>query len=65
MSVEELEKAVSKLTPSELAKFSDWFEQFQAAEFDRRIAEDAANGKLDRLGDQAIQDFRKGAAREL
>jgi len=65
MSVDELEKAVSKLTPSQLAKFSDWFEGFQAAEFDRRIAQDAADGKLDKLGNQAIADFRKGNIREL
>ncbi len=65
MNVDDLEKAVSKLTPSELAKFSDWFEAFQAAEFDRRIAQDAVNGKLDKLGNQALEDFRKGNIREL
>ena len=65
MTIEDLEKAVAKLPPDQLAKFRDWFEAFDAARFDQKIERDANAGKLDRLAEQALADFRKGRAREL
>jgi hypothetical protein len=65
MTIEDIENAVAKLTPDQLAKFRDWFEQFDAARFDQKIERDAKAGKLDSLANQAIDDFRKGRAREL
>ena len=65
MTVEDLEKAVAKLPPGELARFRAWFEQFEAARFDEKIERDAKAGKLDRLADEALADFRKGNARKL
>jgi hypothetical protein len=65
MTIEDLEKAVAKLPPEDLARFRAWFEQFDAARFDEKIARDVASGKLDRPADQALDDFRKGRAREL
>ncbi len=65
MTIEDIEKAVAKLPPKDLARFRAWFEEFEAARFDRKIERDAASGKLDRLADEAIADFRKGRAREL
>ena len=63
--LEDIEKAVAALAPGELDRFRAWFEEFQAARFDEKIERDAASGKLDRLADVAIDDFRKGRAREL
>jgi len=65
MTIEDLENAVAKLAPDQLAKFRDWFEAFDAARFDEKIERDAKAGKLDRLADQALTDFREGRAREL
>ena len=65
MTIEDLEKAVAKLAPDQLAKFRDWFDAFDAARFDAKIERDAKAGKLDRFADEAIADFRKGRAREL
>jgi hypothetical protein len=65
MTIEDLEKAVAKLPPNDLARFRAWFEEFDAARFDQKIERDAKAGKLDRLADQAIDDLRKGRAREL
>ncbi len=62
MTIEDLEKAVSKLPPDQLAKFRDWFEAFDAARFDQKIERDAKAGKLDRLAEQALADFRQGRA---
>jgi hypothetical protein len=65
MTVEDLEKAVAKLPPDQLAKFRVWFEEFDAAQFDRKIERDAKAGKIDKLADQAIGDVRTGRAREI
>ncbi len=65
MTVEDIEKAIAKLSPAELARFRAWFEQYDAEQFDKKIERDAKAGKLDRLANRAIGDFRKGRAREL
>jgi hypothetical protein len=63
MTTEDIEKAVSKLAPDQLAKFRDWFDAFDAARFDSKIERDAKAGKLDRLAEQALADSDKGHAR--
>ncbi len=65
MTVEDIEKAVAQLGTREFDRFRAWFEEFQAARFDRKIERDAQSGKLDRLADAAVADYRKGRAREL
>ncbi|HEX3937796.1 MAG TPA: hypothetical protein VHX43_09860 [Xanthobacteraceae bacterium] len=65
MTIEDLESAVAKLPPEQLAEFRAWFEAFDGARFDERIERDARAGKLDEFADQATDDFRKGRAREL
>jgi hypothetical protein len=64
-TVEDIEKAIERLAPREFDRLRAWFEDYQAARFDERIAHDAQAGKLDGLAEQAIADFRKGRAREL
>ena len=58
--IEDIEKGVSELAPDELARFRAWFEEFDAARFDEQIERDAKAGKLDRVADAAIADFRAG-----
>jgi hypothetical protein len=65
MTIEDLEKAVATLPPDQFAEFRAWFEEFDAARFDQKIERDIKAGELDPLADQAIDDFRKGRAREL
>jgi hypothetical protein len=65
MTVEDIEKAVAKLPPEELAAFRAWFEAFDAAQFDEKIERDAANGRLDQLADEALASYHEGHAREL
>jgi hypothetical protein len=64
-SIEEIEKAVANLPPRDLAIFSAWFEAFEAGRFDRQILQDAEAGKLDRLAETALAEFRKGPAGEI
>jgi hypothetical protein len=64
-TLEDIEKAVTQLPADQLAKFRAWFEEFEAARFDRRIERDAKAGRLDKLAEQALADFRAGRARDL
>jgi hypothetical protein len=61
-TVEDIERAIEGLAPQELDRLRTWFEEFQAARFDDKIERDARAGKLDRLAEDAIADFRKGRA---
>lgn len=56
MTLADLENAVTKLAPDQLAKFRDWFETFDAARFDQKIERDAKAGKLDKLAEQALAE---------
>jgi hypothetical protein len=64
-TVEDIEKAIAQLPPDELARLRAWFEEFEGARLDQRIERDAKAGRLDRLADEALADFRAGRAREL
>ena len=64
-TVEDIEKAVAKLTPKQLAKFRAWFDEFQAQLFDEQIERDAKAGKLDKLAEEALRTHREGRSREL
>jgi hypothetical protein len=63
--VSEIEEAVARLAPEELAAFRNWFEAFEAERFDRRIVDDAAAGRLNRLAEEALNDLQQGNLREL
>jgi hypothetical protein len=65
MSVQELESAVSQLSPDELSKFTKWFEEFAADAWDREFEADVKAGKLDALGKEADADFEAGRCKPL
>ena len=65
MSITEIEQAITELSPEELARFREWFEEFDAQAWDEQIENDAKTGKLDKIADQAIKGYRAGKAKEL
>jgi hypothetical protein len=65
MTVQELEKAIAKLSPEELAELRAWFYERDQEEWDRQIARDSEAGKLDKLIAQAKRDYAAGNGREL
>ena len=65
MSVQELEAAVSQLSPEDLARFAEWFENYKADEWDRQIEDDAETGRLDHLMREAEEDIAAGRVRPL
>lgn len=64
-TVQEIEQAVSRLSLEELARFREWFDEFDAKVWDKQFEADAKSGKLDKLANQAIADFRAGKYKEL
>ncbi len=64
-TAEEIEEAIERLAPSELARFRAWFETFDAAQFDAEIEGDARTGKLDKLAEEALAEHRAGRSRKL
>jgi hypothetical protein len=64
-TAEDLEKAVERLPPDELARFRAWFEAFDAGRFDAAIARDSHAGKLDALAEEALAAHRAALSREL
>ena len=63
--IQEIEKVISNLTPEELSQFRAWFEEFDAAIWDKQFEEDVKSGRLYAISEKAIADFKKGEFKEL
>ena len=59
-TLETAEEIVARLSPAELAKFRQWFAEFDGAAWDAQIEADAAAGKLD-----ALAEYHAGKATEI
>lgn len=65
MSVQEIEAAVSQLSPDDLARFAEWFEEYRADEWDRQIEADARAGRLDALLAEVDAEIEREGTRPL
>jgi hypothetical protein len=65
MDVKEIESAIARLPPSELAELAKWFEEFQARAWDAQLEQDVKAGRLDELIEQAERDFEQGQCEPL
>ena len=65
MSIAEIEQAIIQLPPQDFKRLREWFEELEAQKWDEQIERDAKSGKLDKLAEQALKDYRAGKAREL
>jgi hypothetical protein len=65
MSVDELQSAVAQLPSEDLDRFSQWFEEFLAEQWDRRIESDISAGRLDAAGRRADAEFETGRCTQL
>jgi hypothetical protein len=63
--IEDIEKAVERLSPEELARFRAWFDAFDARLFDEKIERDAKAGKLDKLIAEARANHAAGLSEEF
>lgn len=65
MTLDELENAVAGLSDEDLARFREWFIEFDSAAWDRQLEEDVSAGLLDKLADEAILEHESGKTSEL
>ncbi len=64
-TIQAIEHEISRLSLEDLARFREWFEEFDAKAWDRQFESDVESGKLDKLANQAIADFHAGKYKEL
>ena len=64
-TVIELENAIRHLTSEQYKVFREWFEEYEAAQWDSQIENDARDGKLDHLAQEAVEELRSGNCSRL
>jgi hypothetical protein len=63
--IEDLERQIQRLSPTELVAFREWFAEFDAAAWDRQLEADVKSGKLEALGDRARKAHAAGTSSKL
>ena len=56
MTIQEIERAITELSPKELTRFREWFDEYYAQVWDKQIEQDAASGRLDKLMAEADKE---------
>jgi hypothetical protein len=64
-TVVEIEKALRTLPVEEARKIADWLEHYLAEKWDKQIDDDLSAGRLDKLADKALGDYRAGRVKPL
>jgi hypothetical protein len=65
MSIDEIEKAITKLSAEERAKLRARLDEQDAAEFDAKIERDIKAGKFDKMADEALAAHAAGKTKPL
>lgn len=63
--LEALESQIQSLSPEELARFREWFLEFDWSSWDRQLDTDVGSGKLDRLAERALKEHDDGKSSPL
>jgi len=64
-TIQEIEQAISRLPLEEYTRLREWFDEYDAALWDKQFESDARAGKLEQLAEKAIADYRAGKSKEL
>ncbi|MGI8668918.1 MAG: hypothetical protein ACR2J3_03615 [Aridibacter sp.] len=64
-TVTKITSAIKKLPPNEFSEFSEWFTEFEAQVWDKKIENDLQNGKLQSFINKAEEDFLEGKCQPL
>lgn len=59
-TIQEIQTAVSELSPKELSAFRVWFAEFDAKVWDQEFEQDVAAGRLEALAEEALRDLHEG-----
>jgi len=63
--LKKIETIVTTLSKTDLTVFREWFSEFDAKIWDEQFEEDVISGKLNTLGEAAIQEFKAGHCKTL
>jgi hypothetical protein len=64
-TLDEIEKAIQKLAPGDLAAFRTWYAEFDATAWDRDLERDVEDGRLDELAQEALGELANGRCTDL
>ena len=64
-TVQEIETAIQKLKPREIREVGDWLDELREELWDKQIDADAKAGRLDKLMEEAKQDYLAGRCKPL
>lgn len=63
--LKQIEKSIEALSEEEMKAFGAWFDNLRWQRWDSQIEQDAANGKLDSLANEALAELRAGGMRRI
>jgi hypothetical protein len=64
-TVAEIESAIKNLKPHEIYKVGDLVDELREELWDQQIDADAKAGRLDKLAEKALEDYRAGRCKPL
>ncbi len=64
-TVTEIKSAIKKLNPTQLRSVGDLVDALREDQWDKQIDADAKAGKLDKLAEKALADYRAGRCKPL
>ena len=59
-TLQEIEEAIEKLPIQQFWQLAEWLDERKSAAWDRQIEKDAKNGKLNRVAEEAVREYRAG-----
>ena len=59
-TIQKIESAVEKLSKSDFKKFRNWFDDYEANNWDLQFEHDIKNDKLNKIAKQVIDEFENG-----
>ena len=65
MSVQDVETAITQLSPQELAELMAWLEEYHEQIWDRQIEDDLEKGRLNTLLAEVDKEYEAGLGRPL
>jgi len=64
-TVAEIENALRTLPLQDARSVADWLQDYLDEQWDRQIEQDAKSGKLDKLAEEALAEYKAGKAKPL
>ena len=64
-AVKNIESAITQLAPKDVHAVADWLQEYREELWDRQIEADAKAGRLDKLMEEAKQDYQAGRCKPL